>query len=462
METLSYRTILRFVKMLNVVAVAFPIGFVWRYQYAVIIGIENDPKMTGLIMILFMALYITYGRIYGGFYVSSVRISEMIYSQSLALLISDGLFYGIAALISQSVITIVPICMALSVQAVLIVCWCLGAHIWYFRTFPPKKTAIVYDHGENIDGLIEAYGLRKKYDVQKIITVAQWKEHGFQELKDVNTVFLCGTHSSDRNIILKYCVEHEITSYILPRIGDIILSGAKRLTLFHLPFLRVERYSPGLEYLCVKRGMDIVISAAALVFLSPVMLATALAIKLTDGGTVFYKQKRLTKNGKIFQILKFRSMRTDAEKDGVARLSTGDRDDRVTSIGRIIRKIRVDELPQLINILAGDMSLVGPRPERPELAEQYKTELPEFALRLQAKAGLTGYAQVYGKYNTTPYNKLQMDLMYIAHPSIFEDIRILFATIKILFLPESTEGVEAGMETAMKKTEERKPTIDEI
>ena len=180
------------------------------------------------------------------------------------------------------------------------------------------------------------------------------------------------------------------------------------------------------------------------------MLITAVAVKFTDGGPVFYKQKRLTKNGREFYVLKFRSMRTDAEKDGVARLSTGEADPRITPVGHLIRKLRIDELPQLFNILGGSMSIVGPRPERPEIAAQYEKELPEFGLRLQAKAGLTGYAQVYGKYNTTPYNKLQMDLMYIANPSFFEDLRIIFATIKILFLSESTEGVAEGMKTAIK------------
>ena len=161
-----------------------------------------------------------------------------------------------------------------------------------------------------------------------------------------------------------------------------------------------------------------------------------------------YSQVRLTKDAKEFRIYKFRSMRTDAEKDGVARLSTGDNDDRITPVGRIIRKLRLDELPQLFNILKGDLSVCGPRPERPEIAAQYEQEMPEFALRLQAKAGLTGYAQVYGKYNTTPYDKLQMDLMYIAHPSIVEDAKIMLATVKILFMPESTEGVEEGQITA--------------
>ena len=174
------------------------------------------------------------------------------------------------------------------------------------------------------------------------------------------------------------------------------------------------------------------------------MLITAIAIKIYDRGPIFYKQCRLTKNGKEFYVMKFRSMAVDAEKDGIARLSTGENDTRITPVGRVIRKTRIDELPQFINILKGEMSVVGPRPERPEIAREYEKELPEFSLRLQAKAGLTGYAQVYGKYNTSPYDKLQMDLMYLAKPSLWEDLRIMFATVKILFVPDSTEGIEEG------------------
>ena len=179
------------------------------------------------------------------------------------------------------------------------------------------------------------------------------------------------------------------------------------------------------------------------------MLVTAIAIKVGDGGPVMYTQERLTKDRKVFKMHKFRSMRVDAEKDGIARLSSGDQDDRVTPVGRFIRKVRIDELPQLFDVLAGNLTLVGPRPERPEIAAQYEKTIPEFAFRLQAKAGITGYAQVYGKYNTSPYDKLQMDLMYIANPSIVQDIEIIFATIKIIFLPESTEGVDKDSLTAL-------------
>ena len=197
--------------------------------------------------------------------------------------------------------------------------------------------------------------------------------------------------------------------------------------------------------------MDIALSLAALVILSPLMLVTAAAIKLYDGGPVFYKQIRLTKDRKEFYVYKFRSMRVDAEKDGVARLASQG-DDRITPVGKVIRSLRIDELPQLLCILMGTMTIVGPRPERPEIAEQYEKEMPEFALRLQAKAGLTGYAQVYGKYNTSPYNKLQMDLQYIGSMGLVTDLKIIFATIKVLFVPESTEGVAQGQTTARKET----------
>ena len=166
-------------------------------------------------------------------------------------------------------------------------------------------------------------------------------------------------------------------------------------------------------------------------------------IKAYDGGPVFYKQVRLTKDGNQFKIIKFRSMRVDAEKDGVARLSTGDKDPRITPVGRFIRAIRMDELPQLLNILWGDMTIVGPRPERPEIAAEYEKFLPGFNLRLQVKAGLTGYAQVYGKYNTNPYEKLEFDLLYINQMNLLTDLELMFNTFRILFSRESTEGAES-------------------
>ena len=179
------------------------------------------------------------------------------------------------------------------------------------------------------------------------------------------------------------------------------------------------------------------------------MLVTAIAIKLYDGGPVLYKQVRCTMNQRQFSIMKFRSMRTDAERDGVARLAQKN-DNRITPIGKIIRKCRIDELPQLLNILKGDMSFIGPRPERPEIIAQYVEVMPEFVFRMKVKAGLAGFAQVYGKYNTTPYDKLKLDLTYIEQYSVWLDLKLMLLTLKILIKPESTEGVDSSQTTAMK------------
>ena len=301
-----------------------------------------------------------------------------------------------------------------------------------------------------MESLINQYDLERKFQIEEIIQVKECLEN-LEKLNKVDTVFLSGIHSHDRNIILKYCIEQDVRVYVVPRVGDVLMSGAQQVHLFHLPMLRVGRYEPTPEYLFVKRLIDLMMAGVATVILSPIMVITAIAIKAYDKGPVFYKQTRLTKDGKEFGVLKFRSMKVNAEKDGVARLSSGENDPRITPVGRIIRKCRIDELPQLLNILKGDMTIVGPRPERPSIAADYEKVMPEFHLRLQAKAGLTGYAQVYGKYNTTPYDKLLMDLMYISHPSLLEDLMIMFATVKILFMPESTEGVEEGQVNALGK-----------
>lgn len=404
-----------------------------------------------LMALLYILVYMVYGHIYDAFLVSLVRISELIYSQCLSAFITDAIMYIISWLLIRHLPAVWPLLLVFGAQILISAIWSTIVHQWYFNSFEAKQTVVVYDNREGVEQLLEEYGLDKKFHVKKVINTAECMQEKLENLSDTDVIFLCGVHSHERNVILKYCIANHISVYVIPRIGDVLMSGAKRMHMLHLPILMVERYNPRIEYLFIKRLFDVLLSGIALILLSPIFLITAIAVKVTDGGPVFYRQTRLTKDGKKFDVLKFRSMRIDAEKDGVARLSTGDKDDRITKVGHIIRKVRIDELPQLINILKGDMTIVGPRPERPEIAAQYEEILPEFALRLQVKAGLTGYAQVYGKYNTTPYDKLQMDLMYISKPSMLEDLRIIFATIKILFVPESTEGVEEGRNTAMEK-----------
>ncbi|MDY2627204.1 MAG: sugar transferase [Lachnospiraceae bacterium] len=439
---------LRVVKLLNLLLMTVIFAGSWYMYYSDRAFVQYYNKGNYLIILIFTILYFLLGRVYEAFQISHFRISEMIYSQSLAAVISDAIMYVIICLLTLDAPNILPLMMTFICQLLISICWSFLSHRWYFSTFMPRRTAVVYDVREGLEKLVDEYGMDVKFNVVKTQYVKECIED-LDSLNDCEVVFISGVHSHDRNIILKHCMYHAISVYVIPRVGDVIMSGAKKMHMFHLPILRVDRYSPNIEYIFVKRVFDIIVSLCALILVSPVMLITAAAIKAVDHGPVFYKQCRLTKNGKKFYVMKFRSMYVDAEKDGIARLSTGENDSRITPVGKVIRKIRIDELPQLFNILKGDMSIVGPRPERPEIAEQYEKEMPEFALRLQAKAGLTGYAQVYGKYNTTPYDKLQMDLMYIAHPNFLEDLRICFATIKILFEPESTEGISEGMITAM-------------
>ncbi|RHQ10879.1 sugar transferase [Lachnospiraceae bacterium AM48-27BH] len=447
---ISYKLMLRIVKVLNVILVTIPYGICWFGFYAGRIASPYYAKGNWAIIALFVMLYIWVGRTYDAFLVSYNRISEMIYSQVLAILVADTAMFIVLWLLGKTFPFMVPALLALGVQVLLSAAWSLIAHNWYFHMYPAKKTFIVWDMRRGMTELIHSYGLTKKFQVVGDCSASECIKN-LDRLDGMEAVFLSGVHSHDRNIIIKYCVERHISTFVIPRIGDVLMSSAHRMHMFHLPMLRVDGYNPTPEFLFLKRTFDIVCSLMGMVLTSPIMLVTAICIKKTDGGPVFYKQTRLTKDGKEFDVLKFRSMRVDAEKDGKARLSTGDKDDRITPVGHVIRKCRIDELPQFINILKGDMSLVGPRPERPEIAREYEKELPEFRLRLQAKCGLTGYAQVHGKYNTTPYDKLQMDLMYIANASLAQDLSILFATVKILFMPESTEGIAEGAVTAMQQ-----------
>ena len=447
MTRFKHDLILRIIKTLDAVLVTVPFALCWYLDYAKHIASPFYAKGDYLVVALFFVLFIIFGRVYDAFLMSMQRISEIVYAQFLAAAVSDFIMYIVIWLLSKHLPNILPGVAALIGQVILAAVWAYNAHHAYFKIFPLQATAVIYDTRQGMEKLIGKYGLDTKYKVVLTATADECIAN-LAMLDGVSTVFMSGIHSHDRNVILKYCVKNNIGTFVIPRIGDTIMSGAYPMHMFHLPMLKVGRYHPQPEYLFIKRLLDIGISAVALVVLSPIFLVTAIAIKATDHGPVFYKQIRLTKDGKEFGILKFRSMRVDAEKDGVARLSSGEHDDRITPVGKVIRACRVDELPQLLNILKGELSIVGPRPERPEIAAQYCEEMPEFSLRLQAKAGLTGYAQIYGKYNTTPYDKLVMDLMYIAHPSIVEDLKIMFATVKILFMPESTEGIAEGQTTA--------------
>lgn len=442
--------ILRVVKATNPLLMMWPVLAGWILYYSNIVKLPGNANTVLINAIIFFILYYSFGRIYEAFNVYLLRISEMAYSQALALILTEAIMYLIYSLFTGRFVNPLPFVLILLFQGIISVLWSLFIHRWYYKTFPPQPTTIIYDmrSGRGMEQLISNWGMGIRFNVINTVSVNDMK---LEHLSDVKVVFLCGIHSHERNMICKYCVENEITVFTIPRVGDLLMSSAVNMHMFHLPMQRIERCIPVPEYRIVKRVFDFLVSLVAFIVLIPVQLLVALAILLEDGGPVLYSQERLTKNGRVFKLLKFRSMRTDAEADGVARLSTGSADARVTKVGKILRRFRLDEIPQLINIIKGEMSIVGPRPERPEIAAQYEEVLPEFRLRLQVKAGLTGYAQVYGSYKTEPYDKLQLDLMYIARPSFLEDLRIMLATLKILVRVDSTEGISEGELTALKE-----------
>ena len=425
---------------LHVFMVALPFYLSWRWFYAERIAAPFFLKGNLAVVGLHVFLYALLANLYNGYSIPFSRVSELACSQSLAAALSDFILFVVITLLAGQYVPIGPLLAVLCAQVILSALWSFVTHKAYFRSNPPLRTILITD--ETGDGDLSAglKNMQNRFQPLDVISMSEYLREPEQYLDKAEAVFLTAAHSPERDDLIRDCALNHIPLYLLPKIGDALMVGAKSTHLFYRPLFEISAYSPSLFYPLVKRCMDIAISASALLILSPLMLIVALLIR-RDGGPAFYKQTRLTKGGKTFEVFKFRSMTVNAESDGVARLSSGQNDSRVTPIGRVMRRFRIDELPQLLNILRGEMSIVGPRPERPELAAEYEKSLPEFSMRLQAKAGLTGYAQVYGKYNTTPYEKLLMDLQYMAHPGLLADLKIIFATIKILFIPESTEGV---------------------
>ena len=434
-------------KFTNMIVMLVPFLLCWFFYYEERTLSTHSRQAFIILICLYCAIYYSIAYRMDGFRFQTGRVHDLVFGQILSIGVTDCVSYLMIWMLSVHIPNILPGFCAFVAQCILSIVWSIVAQQRYFATHPPIKTIVIYDVRPGVEKLISEYGLEIRYKIVATIDVKKAISN-LHLLDEIQAVFLCGIHSADRNIILKYCIANNIRVLMIPRVGDVVMSASEPMHILHLPIMYCRRRRPASGYLLVKRATDILASGLALLIFSPLMLVTTIAVK-HDGGPAFYKQVRLTKDGKKFEILKFRSMCVDAEKISGAVLSAGENDPRITKVGRIIRACRVDELPQLINILKGDMTLVGPRPERPEIAEEYEKELPEFRLRLQVKAGLTGYAQVYGKYNTEPYDKLLMDLIYIARMGILEDLCIMLGTMKILFSKESTEGIDKGKTNAM-------------
>lgn len=402
--------------------------------------------MYGLILFLLTNLY-------GGFKIGYLRLMDVLYSQILSLISANVVAYVQVVLISRKYLSSIPIVKMTLVQIIAILLWVLICKLIYAALYPPRQMLLVCYDRDPDDMILKMSSRQDKYE---ICDIADLNEEALEDVcemvKDYEAVLIYDIPAYERNIILKRCFTECVRTYVTPKISDILLRGADNIHLFDTPLYLSRNKGLSGDQIIFKRLLDLIISIPLSIILMPLFIVIALLIKIYDGGPVLYKQPRLTVDGKVFNIYKFRSMRMDSEKYG-AQLAMKN-DDRITPVGKVLRMLHFDEFPQLINIIKGDMSVVGPRPERPEIAAQYQEIIPEFDFRLKVKAGLTGYAQVYGKYNTTPYDKLKLDLTYIENYSFWLDIKLIFLTFKILFQKDNTEGIDASQITAIKRKKE--------
>lgn len=424
-------------------------GYIW---YTIYVPSLKDPffRRGNWAVIGIYALFIYFfNRVFGGYKIGYLRITDICLSQVLGVLGANIVAYFQICMVANDYMQIWPIIMLTGIEIVIIIPFVYVIRYIYVRLYPPRKMIVIYGH-YTPDDLIAKINTRKdKYNICNSISYEVGYEKLYPLIKEYNAVVLCDLPAQARNQIMKYCYQESVRTYVTPKISDVILRGADDIHLFDTPLLLSRNQGLSIDQRFVKRITDIVISLAGIILLSPFMILTALAIRLYDGGPVFYKQERLTRDGEKFHIIKFRSMTMDSEKSG-ARLAAK-HDPRITPVGMLIRRIHFDEIPQLFNILMGDMSFVGPRPEREVIAQQYMENIPEFVLRLKVKAGLTGYAQVYGKYNTTPYDKVKLDITYIEKYSFWLDLKLILMTAKVIFQRENTEGVSEEQKTALKK-----------
>ncbi len=415
----------------------------WNGYYRNMVMNPFYEKGSLLLTLVYIIIYFLFSKIYEGNKIGFLKSTEIIYSQSLSIIFSNIITYMQISLIAKKLVNPFVLFLMTLIEIVVVSIWTVICNSLYFSIYPPINMVMIYSNESAASLMSKIKGHKNKYNICETINVNKGFDIIKKEIDKYEAIIICDLDSSIRNKIVKYCYEKSVSIYLTPKISDIIIQSSDKLHIFDTPLLLCKNQGLTFNQKIFKRIIDISVSLIAIVLLFPIMIVVAVLIKIYDGGPIIFKQERLTLNNKGFDIYKFRSMIVDAEKDGEARLASQN-DRRITPIGKIIRKIRFDELPQLFNVLNGDMSIVGPRPERPEIAKQYIEIIPEFNFRTKVKSGLTGYAQIMGKYNTTPYDKLKLDLMYIGNYSIFMDIKLMLMTIKILFMPESTEGINDG------------------
>ena len=391
--------------------------------------------------IIYLILFIAFGGMFDAFNIGDTTTTDLFLSHALTLLFTDIVIYFPLILITYRLIPIGPFFLMFIIQLVLTAILMLLENRYIRSNFPPVKVVAIY--GESHYNLIGKLNNVKDLSIsviKKVDLVDVDYDHIDELLKGADGIVTLDVHHENKKKLFKACYQRQLLIYDVPSITDMLLASSDILHMVDTPILKINKFGPSQMERFIKRTIDIVGSIVLLILTSPILLISAIAIKIYDRGDIFYKQIRLTEDEKEFKIIKFRSMIMNAERNTGAVLAK-ENDDRITPIGNFLRKTRFDELPQLINILKGEMSFVGPRPERPEIYDEICKGMPEFRYRLVVKAGLTGYAQIYGKYNTSLRDKLLLDLYYIENYRIIDDIKLILLTLKIIFNKDATEGI---------------------
>lgn len=414
-----------------------------------IFGIHNPwlfnlSRTTGVTMVTFVVLGIALMSVYGGYAIGTQKSRPIIHSMALATIMTDLVTHLQLSIMNTSeknnahFVYETPhlLLLVMVLQVLVIVFFAYFGNYIYFSLEPPEKCCVISSSRQSLGHIIPKISrFQKQYEVRRIVRYDD--KDVLNVILESDTVFLYDVPLKERSDLISFCYQTQKNIYYNFETIDVVSQGAKYVTLDDKSMVMYTAKDLTMEQRIVKRLTDLAVAVVGLVVTSPIMLGCAIAIKLEDHGKVMYKQKRLTKYGRVFEVYKFRTMK---EENSIHKSVTAD-DDRITKVGRVLRKFRIDELPQLINILNGDMTVVGPRPEMLENVEKYTKELPEFSYRLRMKAGLTGLAQISGKYNTSPKDKLVMDLMYIENYSIWQDFKLIFQTITVfLKASESTEA----------------------
>lgn len=409
------------------------------------VGLTRLSRTLGITMSTFAVVGGLFLSVYGRYDVGRRKSKPIINSFALTLLCTDIITYLQLMIMKTNKPSVSEfrlrslglLCVVYLVQLIIVIVFANGGNWLFFKIHKPERCCLITSSQERLDELVFAVRkFRKQYEITAVLDYKVYKSKELKEyIKAADAVFMYDVPVEARMQIMRMCYRYRVNVYFNPDIEDIMELNAENYVLDDMFLLNKNVKALTMEQRVAKRLMDIALSVVLGILSAPLWIGGMIAIKLDDGGPVLFKQKRATIHGNQFEVYKLRTMKLNGKN-----YSATQNDDRITKPGKFLRRTRIDELPQLLNVLKGDMSFVGPRPEMLKNVVAYEKELPEFKYRLRMKAGLTGYAQITGKYNTTPKDKLLMDMMYIEQFSIWKDIQLIFQTAVVLLKSDSTEA----------------------